>query len=294
MLRRTSLAFALVLAVSSTVAAADLPVPERVFFPDPSGAVERFRWYGESNVFSIRILGTEAVRAGIEVGPPSHDPEFGPVVPIHIVGTTVGFFDTIYPIDNESLSLLSIDAGLLPVYTDSDFDERDYVTRLLISYDRDAYRHSTVRIRPDEPDTEEVVVVPHDVYDDLAMIYDVRGRDLSTGSGYVYYTHDGDEFARLTITVTGHEEIFSDLYGYIDCAVLSWVVEPLETAPLLPFGQVPLPPTWRASGDAHEVAVSYFSNDDRRLFIGTDIETGIGLMTIRLADYTPPSAEADR
>lgn len=275
-------------------ALAELPVPERVFYPDRSDAVERFRWFGESNVFSIKILGTEAVRAGIQVGQPAHDAEFGAVAPLHIVGTTVGFFDTIYPIDNESLSLLSLENGLLPVYTDSDFNERDYVTRLLIGYDREGYRHTTIRIRPNEPDAEEVIVAPADVYDDLGMIYDVRSRDLSPGNGFVYYTHDGDEFARVTITVTGIEQVFTDLFGYIDCYRMSWVIEPLETAPLLPFGQLPLPPTWRAGGPPDEVAISYFSADDRRIFVGTDIETGIGLMTIRLVEYTPPSASASQ
>lgn len=290
MTRSHLLLVALTALLASSAQAGDIPVPERVFYPDRGDALERFRWFGERNTFSIKILGTEAVRAGIQVAEPSHDAEFGPVVALQVVGTTVGFFDTIYPIDNESLALFSLENGLLPVYTDSDFDERDYVTRLMISYDRANYLHTTIRIRPNTPDSEEIIVVPRDVTDDMGMIYDVRSRDLTPGNGYVYYTHDGDEFSRITITVTGIEQVFSDLLGYVECARMSWVVEPLETAPLLPFGNVPLPPTMRPDGDPYAVAVSYFTTDERRIIVGADIETSIGLMTIRLTDYQPPTA----
>ena len=211
-----------------------------------------------------------------------------PFVGLSSIGI-IGFFDTVYPIDNESLSLLAIDRGLVPAYTDSDYNERDYVSRLVVDYDRERYRHRVTRIRPDEPETLEEIVAPRDVYDDISMIYDVRSRDLTPGNAFVYYTHDGDEFARITIGVTGSEQVFTEPFGYVDCDVLSWVVEPLETAPILPFGGVDLPPAYRSAGDPEEIAVSYFSDDDRRLLVGTDIQTSIGLMTIRVIDYRPPT-----
>ena len=275
------------LVVSADLAADELPVPDRVFYPSLDDALDRFAWTGESNTFSVRILGSEAVRAGIEVGQLSHDDEFGVVIPLLIVGTTVGLLDTIYPIDNESLSLLEVDRGLLPVHTDSDYNERDYVTRLVVSYERERYTHRVLRIEPDEPNSVEVASVPRDVYDDLASIYDVRSRDLTPGNGFVYHTHDGEGLTRVTVTVLRTEEVFTEAFGYVDCAVLSWVLEPLESTPLLPFGEVPLPPTYRPAGQANPIAVSYISTDERRLMIGGDVQTSLGMMTIRLVDHTP-------
>lgn len=287
MLRTLAFAAAATL-LAAPALADDLPVPSSVHFPSRGDALERFRWYGESSVYGIRILGGEAVRAGIQVGPLASDAELGGVIPIHVVGTTVGFFDTIYPIDNEALTLLGADVGLLPVYTDSDFNERDYVTRLLARYERDDFLHATIRMAPDTPDREEVTAVPYEIFDDLSMIYDQRSRDLTPGNGYVYYNHDGDTVRRMTITSTGTEELFTDLFGYVECYTLSWVVEPLESAPMLPFGDVPLPPTYRPSGEVYEVATSYVTTDERRIIIGANIDTSIGLMTIRVVNYTPP------
>ena len=71
--------------LSFPVHAQELPVPERVFYPDWETGAQRFRWLGENNVYAIRILGTEAVRAGVEVGFVSQDREFGTVVPLPIV-----------------------------------------------------------------------------------------------------------------------------------------------------------------------------------------------------------------
>jgi hypothetical protein len=270
--------------VPSPVEAEELPVPTTVHYPSPDDALERFAWLGESSTFSVRILGSEALRAGIEIGDLSLDSEFGAVIPMHIVGTTVGLLDTIYPVDNESLTLLDPENGLLPIYTDSDYNERDYVTRLVVNYDRDRYTHRVLRIEPDEPNVEEFASVPMDVYDDLAAVYDVRSRDLTPGNGYVYHTHDGAEFARTTVTIIRTEEVFAEGFGYVDCAVLAWVIEPLESTPLVPFGETPLPPTTRAGGPANYVALSYISLDERRLLIGGDIQTSLGMMTIRLVD----------
>ncbi len=289
MFRVQLLVGAIALTCATTAFADEIVAPERLFFPDRDTAVERFQWFGEENVYGIRILGSEAVRAGIEIGPLSRDAEFGPVIAMRIIGTTVGFFDTIYPINNEALTLVSPELGLLPVYTDSDFNERDYVTRLLITYDREAHEHHTLRIAPDTPDETRVTASPIEVYDDLSMIFDVRSRDLSQGNGYVYYTHDGDEFARITITSLGTEEIFTELFGYVDCYKLAWVIEPLESAPMLPFGDVALPPTYRAVGEVQNVALSYFTADAERIMIGGDIETSLGLMTIRLIEYRAPA-----
>ena len=179
--------------------------------------------------------------------------------------------------------------NLLPIYTDSDFNERDYVTRLVINYDRASYGHSVLRIQPDEPNRTEETIVPFELYDDVAMIFDFRGRDLAVGNSYVYYTHDGDEFSRFTISVTGVEEIYTE-FGYIESFVVSWVAEPLETAPALVFGG-PSPPTFRATDEPYEVAISYTAADEGRLLIGTDIPTDIGLMTIRAVEWVPPNPD---
>lgn len=287
---RLWLAFFVCCLAPQTVHADELPVPTTVHYPSPDDAVQRFAWLGESSTFSVRILGSEALRAGIEVGDLSQDAEFGAVIPMHIVGTTVGLLDTIYPVDNESLTLLDPANGLLPLYTDSDYNERDYVTRLVVNYDRERYTHRVLRIEPDEPNVEEIASVPMDVYDDLAAVYDVRSRDLTPGNGYVYHTHDGAEFTRTTVTILRTEEVFAEGFGYVECAVLAWVLEPLEATPLVPFGETPLPPTTREAAPANYVAVSYISTDERRLLIGGDIQTSLGMMTIRLVDHRPGSA----
>lgn len=285
----SALAAIAVVAATHAAAAGEIPVPERVFFPEPETAVERFRWYGESNNFSISILGTEAVRARIQVGQRSTDAEFGAVIPMQVIGSTVGFFHTVYPINNQSLTLLDLEDGLLPTFTDSDFNERDYVTRLVVRYERDDYVHRILRIRPNQPNVEEMSSAPGDVYDDMSMIYDIRSRPLELGDGYVYYTHDGEEFARITIAITAIEDVFSEYLGYVQAAKMEWVIEPLESTPLLPFGGVALPPTMRPAGEPYAVATSWFTTDERRLIVGADIETSVGMMRIRLTDYTPPS-----
>jgi hypothetical protein len=281
----------LALASSSAAWADELPVPERVFYPSLDDAVDRFAWEGESSTYSIKILGSEALRAGIEVGRLSQDDEFGEVIPMHVVGTTVGLLDTIYPVDNESLTLLDAGGGLLPVHTDSDYNERDYVTRLILSYDRERYSQRVLRIEPDEENQVELATVPRDVYDDLSAIYDVRSRELTPGNGFVYHTHDGESLTRITVTVLGIEEVFTDTFGYVECAAVAWVLEPLESTPILPFGDEPLPPTYRPSEPANFIATSFISNDERRLLIGADVQTSIGMMTIRLVDLAQRGPE---
>lgn len=268
-----------------TARAQDAPT---VVFPDPDGGYDRFAWYGETSTYEIKILGTVAVRAGISVGYVAHDDELGAVVPMQIVGTTVGFFDTVYPIDNTSLTLLGVHDGLRAIFTDSDYNERDYVTRFIVRYDRDQYLHDLVQIRPGHPDRPRRTVIPRDLYDDLGMVFDIRGRDLAVGTQFVYHTHDGEELSRFTVTVTGTEAVYTEL-GYIECFVLEWVTEPLESVAALPFGDVALPPAFRATGDPEPVATSYVSTDARRLLVGGDVPTDIGNMTIRITSADAPS-----
>ncbi|MCB9507663.1 MAG: DUF3108 domain-containing protein [Myxococcales bacterium] len=287
-------AVAAVAATPPPVRAQDAPT---VVFADPDGGYDRFAWYGETSTYEIKILGTVAVRAGISVGYVAHDDELGAVVPMQIVGTTVGFFDTVYPIDNTSLTLLGVHDGLRAIFTDSDYNERDYVTRFIIRYDRDQYLHDLVQIRPGHPDRPRRTVIPRDLYDDLGMVFDIRGRDLAVGTQFVYHTHDGEELSRFTVTVTGTEAVYTEL-GYIDSFVLEWVTEPLESVAALPFGDVALPPAFRPTGDPEPVAKSYVSTDSRRLLVGGDVPTDIGNMTIRITSldapstaYSPPSLE---
>ncbi len=251
-------------------------------------ADERFRWYGEEFIYNIQILGSDAARAAYQVGYPYEHEEHGWVTPLHAVATSTGFFGTIYPMNDTAETLVSPQTGL-PLWTLKELDERGSQRSYEVSYDPDLFRANVIRTRSGREESY-YRLGPSDTHDALSWIVDLRSRDMSLGSAYVYHIYDGWKLSRLTVRVVEHEPVYTGL-GVLDCARLEFTREVLGSSNPLPFADdiVTLPPVYYVTDGPIDLGVGWFSLDDRRLPVGVQIESPLGHLDMILDEWTPPA-----
>jgi hypothetical protein len=252
-------------------------------------AFDRFEWYGEELEYAIEILGSEAARSAVQVGYPQTDENGHTYTPVYGLAISIGFFGSVYPLEDSAETHLDTATGL-PIWTSKTIDERDVLRIYEVDYEREGFRSRVNRTR-DGIEAEYFRYTPTDLHDALSWIYDLRSRDLSVGAEYTYHIYDGWKLSRLTVRVEQHTEVYTEL-GFLPVAEMRFVREVLSSAAPLPWANqaVSLPPIYFVSGEADEIGVGWFGLDERRLPVGTQIDTPIGNMRLLLTEVRGPDA----
>lgn len=250
-------------------------------------AFSRFRWYGEELIYSVQILGREAARAGLAVGFPEDHPDWGWIIPLDGVATSVGLMSGFYAINDVARTWVEPGSGL-PRYSTKDLDERGRQRAYAVTYEQPSYRADVVRIR-NEGEQRYFRHAPSDLHDAMSWIYDLRSRDLSVGQEYIYYIYDGWKMSRLTVRVGRHRPIFTGL-GTLDAAWLQFVREVLTSGIATPWANdvAMTPPVYLVSEGPIALGQGWISLDDRRLPLGVEIDTPLGPIRVMVQEHVPP------
>jgi len=291
--RIASLSLALAtLAVSPSVfaqdedPAADGDLVDVVALPSHD-AFDRFEWYGEELEYAIEILGSEAARSALQAGYPEVDEDGHSYIPVYGLALSIGFFGSVYPLEDTAETWIDTASGL-PSWTSKTIDERGSVRVYEVDYQREQFRSRVNRTR-DGVRAEYFRYTPTDLHDALSWIYDLRSRDLSVGAEYTYHIYDGWKLSRLSVRVDSHTEVYTEL-GFLEVAEIRFVREVMSSSAPLPWANqiVSLPPIYFVSGEAEEIGVGWFGLDERRLPVGTQIDTPIGNMRVLLTEVRGP------
>lgn len=248
---------------------------------------ERFDSAGHEFYYSIRILGAEAGRAAFTIGGPVEIDGIGAVVPLQGMAVSVGFFAAVYPFENTALTYVNPENGL-PFFSSKTIDESDALRRYEVTYNQEDFSSTVVRTR-DERQSEFVRLGPSDLHDALSWIIDLRTRDFSTGSRYVYHVYDGWKLSRLTLEVVGQRRLYTDVGPYDAAEFRIWREVMTATRPL-PWADdtSDLPPVYMVTDGPTDVGLGWFSNDDLRLPLAISITAPIGSLEMRLDRMVVP------
>lgn len=250
----------------------------------------RFEWFGEEMLYNIRALGMNIIHATATVSEPFTHPVYGELVYFVMRGSTFGIFDNIYHVSNRSITYSRLDDGH-PVFSYYEFEERDYISNNTIAWDLANYRADVSRVDRDGVEERIEVAIPSNTWDEISMFLDLRSRDLTPDTQFVYYQYDGFELDRFIGTVTGIEEVTTEALGSVQAYVLEFTYEKMRSAYPLPYlaGQVALPPALEAEEDPVFIATGFYSLEYPHQLLGTDIHANLGDLSIRLLEWTPPT-----
>lgn len=250
---------------------------------------DRMRWAGEELYFNMEFRGSLAARSALSIGDVQDHEEHGQVIPIQGIAASTGIFATVYPMENDGLTLLDPETGF-PVQAVKEIRERQRRRVYDVRYERDRWRGHVNRILG-ERESNYRRWLPSDVHDGFSWIYDLRTRDLSVGNAWVYYVYDGWRLSRLTIRVLTHEELFVSALGPLDVAYFEVYREVLDSHSPLPWAGdlVSLPPVYHDGIEPYSLAHGWISLDERRIPVGVEVSTGLGLFRLIIARHVPPT-----
>lgn len=245
---------------------------------------ERNRFAGETLVYSVEILGGEAARAAISMGPIIQHEQHGRVIPLEGVSSSTGFFERMYPMRNVGETYLDPETGQ-PVFAEKIIRERGRERSYAVTYARNVYRADVRRVRDGRADGFRRYV-PSDIHDGFSWIYDMRSRDLSVGHEFVYYVYDGWRLSRLTFQILSHERISTPI-GVRDAAYFRVTRDVLESWPLLPWAErtAVLPPVFQPTM-SYTLGHGWISLDEQRVPIGVELDSPLGPIRMMVSRHT--------
>ena len=247
----------------------------------------RFDSAGDEFYYSIRILGAEAGRAAFTIGGPVEIDGLGAVVPLQGMAVSVGFFAAVYPFENTAITYVNPDTGL-PFFSSKTIDESDALRRYEVTYNQDDFSATVVRTR-DDRQSEFVRLGPSDLHDALSWLIDLRTRDFSTGSRYIYHVYDGWKLSRLTLEVVAQRRLYTEVGAYDAAEFRIWREIMTATRPL-PWADdtSDLPPVYMVTDGPTDVGLGWISNDEQRLPLVISISAPIGSLEMRLDRMVAP------
>lgn len=219
---------------------------------------------GERMDFTVDYLGVRVGKARIEVGEPADS-----ALPVFLDARTAGLMRTLR-FRQRLATYLDLDTGLPRVAT-LDTQEPGYARFDRTEFDRAAGRAKVRRIG--KTDTTDVVEVPADALDFVALVFRLRTLPLADGQEHAFDVLAGRKVNRVVATVVGREQVKTG-------------------AGRFPAVKVKVPTGF--SGKFQEKSPTYvwFSDDARRIVVKIVTEFGIGRATAELVGYTAPAAEA--
>lgn len=252
---------------------------------------DRFEWEREEFHYQITILGDVAASCSFVIGQMDDHPEHGRVLEVQASASSVGFFGMVYPMADTAVTYIDPSDGL-PVTTQKVIDERNNRRIYTVEYNHDGFLMDVTRFRNGNAGHYSRYSTS-DMHDAVSWVVDLRSRDFSVGSEYVYHIYDGWKLSRLTARVEQHTDVYTP-NGFVEVAEFSFTREVLTSAPALPWApQRAIPPVYDVTDGPTNLGVGWFSLDDTRLPVGVAISTPIGDLEMIIEDWIPPGSGQD-
>ncbi|QDG49251.1 DUF3108 domain-containing protein [Persicimonas caeni] len=250
----------------------------------PDARVDSFRWAGEEFYFSVRLNGAEAMRASLRAGD-LRRVNNRPYVPISAVAQSVGFFQSVYPLNDRANTF--VDPGnYRPLRSEKLFEERGQTRTYKVDYIHSTYR-AKVEKKKEKRTFRFNYSIPGTTHDMLSWMYDLRSRDsLKVGDTFSYYIYDGWKLSRVDMKVLGKEDVYTPM-GWFKGWKISFVREVLRSRRQKNKQGKPSKPLLRVKTPDSHSGHLYLSRDENRLPIKVSIDTKFGTSEALLVKYKP-------
>lgn len=249
-------------------------------------------WADEEVHYNISMMGGDAARAALHIGPALEDEELGRVVPVQGLVSSVGFLSALVKFKYAGMTYVDVDSGY-PVWSEKLLEDNGRSRTYTSYYDRDAYLAKVVRSENNE-DSPRTKMIPRHADDIFTWLLRLRDMDLAIGDTYVAYIFDGWLVRRLTLRVVAHEDrpAYAGARQTVEAAEIAIQTESLEPVAPFPWAErgATLPPVYRVK-KREQVASMWFALDDRRVPLSISLQTPVGFVRMELTKYVAPKRE---
>ncbi len=245
-----------------------------------------FPWAQEELFYSVRMAGSEAMRAGIRVGDLQNSGGRN-YIPINGVARSRGFFHAIYPVDDAANTFFDPVSGR-PLHSEKVFDENDRFRRYTVDYRHQDYLAQVERERNNRLARFQSRI-PSDTHDMITWLYQLRRTEnLSMGDEFSFYIYDGWLLSRLDLKVVGREDLLTPM-GWFKTWRLDYTREIMETDDT--DEEDSGPPSTFIDERARHTGSLWLSRDANLLPDRVTIDTILGAGEAVLIRYNPGSPQ---
>lgn len=248
-----------------------------------------FPWISEELYFSVRINGTEAMRAGLRTGT-IRQREGHAYIPINGMARSRGFFNAVYPLDDRANTFLN-PRDFRPLRSEKVFEEAGKKRSYFVDYRHNSFEAQVERTRENRT-TQFNSPIPGRTHDMMTWIYDLRRvRTLSMGDQFSFYIYDGWLVSRLDLEVVGQEDLLTPM-GWFKTWKLTFSREIMDVRRNRSNSDddddaEAIPPDVSLREAARHSGHIWFSRDENLLPVRVTISTMLGSGEAVLIRYQP-------
>lgn len=245
-----------------------------------------FPWTNEELFYSVRMAGSEAMRAVLRTGRLQNSGN-RQYIPINGVARSRGFFHAIYPVDDKANTFFDPVSGR-PLHSEKVFDENDRFRRYTVDY-----RHQDYTARVERKRNNRLARfksrIPGETHDMITWLYDLRRTpNMSMGDEFSYYIYDGWLLSRVDLKVVDREDLLTPM-GWFKTWRLDYTREIMDTDDD-DDSDVGPPSTFIEEQARHSGSI-WLSRDANLLPVRVTIDTMLGAGEAVLIRYTPGSPQ---
>ena len=248
-----------------------------------------FPWVGEELYYSVRINNSEAIRAGIRTGDVRRRGGRN-YVPVNGMARSRGFFNAVYPIDDQANTYLDPDTSF-PLRSEKTFEENNRLRRYDVDYKHGSYIAKVERVRGDR-ETHFQAPIPPDTHDMVTWLYDLRRvGDIAIGDEFSYYIYDGWLLSRVDLEVKEREDLLTPM-GWFKTWRLDFArqIMNVERQSRNDDNPTPKPPNINVREERRHTGSLWLSRDVNYLPVRVTIDTMLGPGEAVIIGYTPGRA----
>ncbi len=250
-----------------------------------------FPWQGEELFFKVQVNGSDAAHAVIRVGEVRRIKD-QPYVPLSAKAKSVGFFHTIYPMDDRANTYIN-PLSLMPLRSEKVFKEAGKGRTYEVDYQPAAYRAKVHKVyhkdakHDHERERDFTRDLPPETHDAFTWFFDLRQRDdLKKDKELIYYVYDGWKISKLYLKVVGEDRVLTPM-GWHTATKIDFQREIITTRRRTDDKDRPIAPKQRVLDPAKPTGSLWLTADERRIPVKIAMTSTHGLGEVILAKYTP-------
>ena len=253
-----------------------------------------FPWQGEELYFKILVNGSEAGQASVRVGEIRRT-KTQSYIPLSARAQSVGFFQTVYPLDDRADTYLDPTTGQ-PLRSEKLFQEAGKARSYKVNYTPKAFEAKVHKVylkspkNPTESARTYSRAIPAQTHDSFTWFFALRGEPTLTevGSRFTYHIYDGWKLSRLELEVMQKDRVLTPL-GWHDVVRVDFSREILHSSSQT-LEQKPAAPKLRTLKPATPLGSAWFTVDERRLPVKMNMSSATyGVGEVLLAKYSAPT-----
>lgn len=250
---------------------------------EPTKLSDVFPWTGERFVYSLRVNGSEAMRAALQVGDLRRNGKL-PYIPVGLSVHSFGFFDNVYPVDDRADTYIN-PITLQPFRSEKYFRESGKVRTYIVDYAHDRYSAKVEKSKPGRTHTFENAI-PATTHDMITWLYHLRRRGIEMGETYRYFVYDGWKLSDVHMEVVAKEDLLTPA-GWFKAWKIRFVRKIVDSQKN-EQGGLPTAPVLRLKNPSDHSGHFWLSRDENHLPLRVTIPTKFGAGEAVLLDYHRP------